>query len=150
VSGSSSGSISGSSGGSGSSSGGEAGTQTAVPIQSCSLNSECAAVLVCALGACRVMCITDADCGSGGMCVTNGMVTVCRTPAENSIPCNTDDCPPPLACASDSRCRNVCSLTSDCNVLGITGEICAAGQNGAYYCADPSDVTNGVIAEAPP
>jgi hypothetical protein len=39
---------------------------------------------------------------------------------------------------------------ADCNVLGITGRLCAKDVNGVYYCADPGEVTNGTITIAPP
>ena len=56
----------------------------------------------------------------------------------------------PLACASDYRCRNLCLSAADCNVLGITGRLCAKDMNGVYYCADPGEVRNGTITIAPP
>jgi hypothetical protein len=123
----------------------------------CLVNSDCSFLLVCALGKCRVECVSDADCGIGGSCVTNGSVAVCQTPTENNTPCDTEaECPAPLACASDHRCRNLCTVTADCNVLGVMGHVCAEDQNGIYYCAAPADVTannggNGsTISEAPP
>lgn len=39
-------------------------------LGACHLNSDCASGLVCALGACRAQCMTAADCGDGGACVT--------------------------------------------------------------------------------
>jgi hypothetical protein len=137
-----------------SSSGGNASSQN----QTCALNSDCAMNLICAFGKCTVECQTDADCGNGGMCVitaataTSKAQAACQTPAEANAPCNTEaDCPVPLACASDFRCRNLCMSNVDCNVLGITGKVCAADENGVHYCADPADVSDGgVINEAPP
>jgi hypothetical protein len=119
--------------------------------QSCQLNSDCERGLICALGRCRVQCATDADCGDGGACVDNGDVAVCQSPADHDTPCdNESQCPAPLACASDYRCRNLCTTSADCNVLGITGRVCAKDANGVDYCADPSEVTNGTITAPPP
>jgi hypothetical protein len=60
------------------------------------------------------------------------------------------DCPAPLACASDYRCRSLCATDADCNVLGITGRVCAKDANGVDYCADPNEVMSGMITVAPP
>jgi hypothetical protein len=122
-----------------------------VAQEACHQNSECAQGLLCALGACRAMCSTAADCGSGGTCVSSGAVAVCQYAAENNTACEKEsDCPAPLACASDYRCRNLCTTAADCNVLGISGRVCATDANGVLYCADPPDVTNGAITAAPP
>src|SRR5580700_10257367 len=48
----------------------------------CHQNSDCQAGLLCALGACRVMCATAADCGAGGQCVDDDDVAVCQYAAE--------------------------------------------------------------------
>ncbi len=70
---------------------------------------------------------------------------------ENNTPCNKEsECPSPLACAADYRCRNLCSTNDDCNVLGITDRVCAKDANGYDYCAIPSEVTNGTITAPPP
>jgi alpha-tubulin suppressor-like RCC1 family protein len=119
--------------------------------QACSLNSDCTSPLVCALGKCRPECVTSADC-NGGSCVDNGSYGVCQTPAELNTPCNMEsDCPAPLACASDYRCRNLCTTAADCNVLGITGRLCAVDMQGVHYCADPSQVNaSDMIVDQPP
>src|SRR5580692_9556067 len=119
----------------------------------CHQNSDCQAGLLCALGACRAMCETAADCGAGGQCVDDGDVAVCQYAAEANTPCNVQsDCPAPLACASDYRCRNLCSTSNDCNQLGISGRVCATDAQGVHYCANPSDVnaTTGALDDAPP
>jgi hypothetical protein len=118
----------------------------------CHQNSDCQAGLLCALGACRAMCQTAADCGAGGQCVDDGDVAVCQYAAEANTPCNTQaDCPAPLACASDYRCRNRCTTANDCNEFGITGRVCATDAEGVQYCANPSDVNgSGVLDDAPP
>src|SRR5580658_616928 len=119
--------------------------------QACHVNSDCQSGLLCALGACRAQCTTSADCQTGGTCIDNGDVAVCQYASENNTSCTKEsDCSPPLACAADYRCRNLCTAAADCNVLGITGRVCAKDINGVLYCADPSQVTDGVITDPPP
>jgi ligand-binding sensor domain-containing protein len=117
----------------------------------CSLSSDCSAGLVCALGRCRTPCVTAVDCGNGGSCITDGRSAVCQPAPEKNMPCDRlTDCPVPLACASDYRCRNLCATDGDCNILGITGRVCAKDANGVLYCADPPEVSNGAIVAQPP
>jgi hypothetical protein len=127
-------------------------TSTTATESSCSLNSDCATGLICALGKCRTECVDAADCPvAGSSCIDDGRNPVCETPTEKNTPCQKEsDCPVPLACASDYRCRNLCLGDADCNVLGITGRVCATDKNGVDYCADPNEVTNGAITIAPP
>jgi len=126
-----------------------------VAAEACHVNSDCSSGLVCALGACRAMCSTAADCDlagqPGGVCIDNGDVPVCEYAGESNTPCDKQsDCPAPLACASDYRCRNLCNTTADCNVLGITGRVCAKDAQGVYYCAQPSEVSQGELVATPP
>jgi hypothetical protein len=124
----------------------------AAQLQACALNSDCTAPLICAIGRCRQQCMSSRDC-SGGDCVTDVTMThaVCQPPAEKNTPCETQtDCPSPLACASDYRCRNLCDTDASCNVLGITGRLCAKDANGIHYCANAPEVMNGMIIAAPP
>jgi hypothetical protein len=119
--------------------------------QACSLNSDCAAGLVCALGRCRDQCANASDCGSGGSCVTDGTHAVCQSAADKDTPCERpSDCPAPLACASDYRCRNLCQTATDCNVLGITDRVCARDANNVDYCADPGEALDGILVTLPP
>ncbi len=117
----------------------------------CSLNSDCSMGLICALGICRGECVTAADCATGGSCIDDGRYPVCQPAAEKNTPCTHQaDCPTPLACASDYRCRNLCESDADCNVLGIKGRACAEDTNGVRYCADPGESANGVLITKPP
>ena len=119
-------------------------------FDACSLNSDCAPKLICALGQCRNPCASSVDC-AGGTCVTDGKNAVCESPAEENTPCSsTADCPAPLACAADYRCRNLCDTDADCNVLGVTGRTCAKDGEGVEYCADTAQVDAGAIVAAPP
>jgi hypothetical protein len=133
---------------------------TATGLQACSLNSDCTSPLICAIGRCRVQCQADSDC-SGGMCVSsvvNGTKQfVCQALAEANKPCSLPkDCTAPMACASDYRCRDLCTSNADCNAEpGVVNEVCAQDANGVDYCASPSQVTtntNGdqVITAPPP
>jgi hypothetical protein len=127
-------------------------TAAAVSFSGCSLNSDCNTGLVCALGKCRSQCVTAADCAvAGSTCIDDGRNAVCEAPADKNKVCTSEnDCPVPLACASDYRCRNLCETDADCNVLGITGRVCARDMNNVDYCADPTEVTGGVITIPPP
>ena len=122
----------------------------------CAQNSDCNNALICALGVCRPICKTIADCGNGGTCVTDSkMHAVCQSPIENNTACSLQsDCKAPLACASDFRCRNICVGDMDCNALGISGRTCATDASGKRYCADPSvpgEVSDGgMITQSPP
>jgi hypothetical protein len=119
-------------------------------FEACSLNSDCAAKLVCALGKCRNQCVSSVDC-SGGTCVTDGKNAVCESAAEANKPCSRQvDCPAPLACASDYRCRNLCDSDADCDVFGVTDRVCAKDGQGVEFCADVSQVKFGAIATSPP
>jgi hypothetical protein len=127
-------------------------TSTTATTKGCSLNSDCATDLICALGRCRPHCVNASDCPiAGSSCIDDGRNAVCEAPAEKNTPCTSEaDCPVPLACSSDYRCRNLCLGDADCNVLGIAGRVCARDMNGVDYCADPNEVTNGVITVLPP
>src|SRR5579859_7726611 len=107
--------------------------------QACHQNSDCASGLLCALGACRAMCSASSDCQTGGSCIDNGDVAVCQYADEKNKPCNKQsDCPSPLACASDYRCRNLCMSDGDCNVLGIKGPpLCQRRERSAVLRRSP-------------
>jgi hypothetical protein len=86
----------------------------------------------------------------GGTCIFDAtMHAVCQYP-ESQLCEKQGDCTPPLACASDYRCRNICDVDADCNVLGINGRVCARDANGVRYCAVPPEVSGGEIVALPP
>ena len=83
--------------------------------------------------------MTGETCVVGPGPGNTGNVAAC---VSNIMACNTQaDCPSPLACAADYRCRNLCTSAADCNVLGITGDVCAEDAQGVHYCAAMADVT---------
>jgi hypothetical protein len=127
-------------------------TSTAASTVGCSLNSDCSSGLICAFGKCRTQCVDAADCPiAESSCVDDGRYPVCQSPTEKNTPCTRlSDCPTPLACASDYRCRNLCESDADCNVLGIKGRACVKDANGVDYCADPGEYANGMLDTRPP
>jgi hypothetical protein len=126
----------------------------------CSLNSDChPPITICAIGRCRPQCVTDADC-QGGTCVfgtdnAGSKGFFCQAAADAMKACSTaSDCTPPLACASDYRCRNLCTDDADCNVAGATNKVCAQDANKVDYCANKDEVSvnannDQVISVAP-
>jgi hypothetical protein len=127
-------------------------TSTAEAPSNCALNSDCAAGLICAFGTCRGQCVVAADCPTmGSSCIDDGRYPVCQSPTEKNTPCTRQaDCPTPLACASDYRCRNLCESDADCNVLGIKGRACVRDAQNVDYCADPGEYANGKLDTKPP
>jgi hypothetical protein len=84
-----------------------------------------------------------------GECVFSNDTAACQYLPKSCT--MQSDCPAPLACASDYHCRNLCTTAAGCNVLGITGDVCATDKAGVHFCAPPSDVDGGVLADpAPP
>jgi hypothetical protein len=119
--------------------------------QTCQLNSDCTSPLICAIGRCRDQCKVDGDCVAGDTCVfgvdkSNNKGFYCQAPAATNAACSKPaDCTAPMACASDYRCRNLCTTNADCNILGVTNKVCAQDANGVDYCASLSDVmVNGM------
>jgi hypothetical protein len=105
----------------------------------CVLNSDCQSPLACAIGKCHEQCAKASDCSSGATCVNVSVVPgvtagVCQLPAEEGC-VFASDCPDPLVCALDRRCRNQCNEDKDC---GFPGLRCAD-----HACALPADVTVG-------
>ncbi len=120
------------------------------PGMGCSLNSQCAAGLVCTFGACHTACVVNGDCPTGQLCVktaaagdagtidagTVGASTmnVCQLPTELTCVYNSD-CKSPLICARDEQCRNQCQLDVDC----VSPQVCTDSK----VCALPSQLVSG-------
>ena len=100
--------------------------------RSCKFNSDCTGSQVCKMGTCGDSCHTSADCPAGQSCLTAADQTkVCQLPSETRCAFNSD-CPAPLVCAVDQRCRSQCQDNVDCPL----GQVCTTTR----VCAEPSQV----------
>lgn len=114
----------------------------------CTLNSDCDSNLVCSFGLCHKQCEEAKDCGPGQLCVKSdgkaGEGGVCQLDLQSECKF-ADDCPNPLVCGPDSKCRAPCRYPSarDC----LPTQVCALGG----VCAEPSEVDKetGGIKGAP-
>ncbi len=115
------------------------------PGMGCSLNSQCAAGLVCTFGACHTACVANGDCPTGQLCVKTGAagdagatdasaINVCQLPQELTCVYNSD-CKSPLVCARDEQCRNQCQANVDC----VSPQVCTDSK----VCALPSQLVSG-------
>ena len=115
------------------------------PGMGCSLNSQCAAGLVCTFAACHTACVVNGDCPTGQLCVKSAAVgdagaigasaiNVCQLPQEVTCVYNSD-CKSPLVCARDEQCRNQCQANVDC----ISPQVCTDSK----VCALPSQLVSG-------
>ncbi len=116
------------------------------PGMGCSLNSQCAAGLVCTFGACHTACVVNGDCPTGQLCVKStaagdggggidaGTITVCQLPTEVTCVYNSD-CKSPLVCARDEQCRNQCQANVDC----VSPQVCTDSK----VCALASQLVSG-------
>jgi hypothetical protein len=97
----------------------------------CSMNSQCAGNLTCALGYCVQTCATSKDCSpSTELCVKLPAGNVCRAPEVASTTCHYDsDCTTPLVCGKDLTCRQQCHADLDC-----PGGTLPAGTAGRQVC----------------
>lgn len=79
----------------------------------CATTTECTSGLTCTLGLCRADCRTDADCPRGSLCLGTTQPYGCSLPEELDCGSSTD-CPAPLVCGPDSKCRVGCEVSDDC------------------------------------
>ena len=87
----------------------------------CTLNSDCAASLLCKFGSCHEACTSSTDCASGGRCVTANGVAVCQLPTESACGAG-GTCVAGLACRpDDNTCRSACTSSTGC----LSGQTCA-------------------------
>ena len=97
------------------------------PGKACLMNSECENPLACTFGKCHAACGDARDCGKGELCVKSTAGNVCQQVAEATCAYKSQ-CPKPLTCAIDRRCRTECLKTEDCPTRTqkcIAGGICA-------------------------
>jgi len=133
--------------------------KTPLPGKTCFLNSDCEDPLSCTFGKCHEACVGDSDCPGRGLCVYGslpgagdgaqmsvldaGRVKVCvqETCALNS------QCPDPLVCGRDLRCRQECDTKRDCPGAN---QLCVLGNDmGQKVCAEPPDIgDDGQLAPA--
>lgn len=80
----------------------------------CTVNSDCNDPLVCTFGKCQAACREARDCMVGQQCVKGmGAFNVCLLANIEKCTYNSD-CPAPLICARDFKCRNQCQTDRDC------------------------------------
>ena len=104
--------------------------------QSCALNSDCNAPLVCAFTSCHVECSSSRDCPNGARCVQSDKpYLICQN--ETDIACTRNsDCPGIEVCGIDDKCRDACATDRDCP----KDQSCRSGT-----CADKSDLVGGTL-----
>lgn len=81
----------------------------------CTLTSQCGPRLECRFGTCTTACVDDRDCPPGASCQFDDETSAnaCVEPiAELCI--YDSDCPEPLICGDDQRCRLECRNERDC------------------------------------
>jgi hypothetical protein len=108
----------------------------------CTINSDCAAPLVCAFQRCHTACNSSRDCDAGQRCVASDRpFHVCQLNDESNCKTNSN-CPQGQICGVDSQCRDACVTTRDC----IKGQVCVTAT-----CADPDELTaQGTLQGAQP
>lgn len=110
----------------------------------CTLNSDCDALLVCAASLCRPQCRVDRDCGGGETCRGVGGTAVC-VPPSSPVPCAySSQCGDGLACVAGT-CRMQCATDRDC-----MGGACSAGSCTAPIVTPPIGGDGGVDAGGDP
>ncbi len=98
----------------------------------CTLASECEDVLVCRFGRCTNACERDVDCPPGARCEADGSGMLgCRDASDTECALNSD-CPAPLICAPDDRCREQCRGDRDCR----DGTVCLSSMS-PTVCGSP-------------
>ena len=116
---------------------------TPVAGNTCGMNSDCAQGLTCSFGHCQSACKEARDCPNGEQCVKDSSgINSCLLPASET--CNySSQCPLPLVCATDLKCRNQCLADRDCATAtqkcvlpdGVCAEPDAIGGNGSLINA---------------
>lgn len=90
----------------------------------CALNSDCAAPLVCRSGTCTEECVEDRDCLPGARCEGDEGMRGCVASGGTTCLSSSDcDAAAGLRCALDGICRPPCLADRDC----AFGEACVDG-----------------------
>ncbi len=96
----------------------------------CTLNSDCPPPLVCRRGECTNMCERDEHCPAGTRCMADESGEFgCIDPSETACHRNSE-CPEPLICAVDGRCREQCIEDRDCR----DGRVCVEVSGAPNVC----------------
>lgn len=109
--------------------------------QTCLVNSDCNAPLVCAFEACHTECESSRDCDAGARCVAAARpYKVCQLEQERAC-ARTSDCAKGLVCGGDGECRDRCLTDNDC----VEDQLCVSGT-----CADANELNDaGQLEPAP-
>src|SRR5579862_5966586 len=110
--------------------------------QGCSINSDCAAQLVCTFGRCHDQCKTSRDCASGERCIVSASGGVCQL-AQDSTCAAGYLCPIGEVCGADQQCRVQC-VGGGC----ITGDYCliSGATSACYSPSSPADEPSLLMA----
>lgn len=113
----------------------------------CETSFDCGTGTVCGFGQCRSPCEKASECGVGQWCVADEFEAVC---VSRDATCTAQaECPAPLVCATDYRCRNECDRNADCNELGTSGRVCVRDAHGVGVCAAPVEASSGSLDAEP-
>lgn len=116
---------------------------------SCSINSDCKELLVCAFGRCHEQCTKDRDCDPGLRCMNSPLdesLGVCQL--ESEVGCATDrDCPGETqVCGIDDECRDPCEADGDCTATQICANSDECASTDSEY--DRLDEDGNIITDA--
>ena len=92
-----------------------------------------------------MLCSTDADCGSGSVCVSGACDPLTGYPCTLAV-----DCRPPLTVCSNGTCELGCTSNSQCQPGSIcTSGVCSqcAGGSCSNGCTSSSQCSNGEVCD---
>jgi hypothetical protein len=87
---------------------------------SCAINSDCDAPLICAFAQCHDACAESRDCPDGERCLLSGTGGTCQLTQDSTCSVGIATCQIGQACGTDMQCRELCATTSDC----ARGDVC--------------------------
>jgi hypothetical protein len=97
----------------------------------CVVNSDCNNPLQCSFGLCHKACKETRDCPANQHCLKLPEGPVCQLQADTVQCVYSSQCPSPLKCAVDSKCRVPCEASGDC----LPSQLCTQ-----FVCADKDEV----------